>query len=223
MEEFPTYGVPRLTVILNQRRETPINRKKVARIVRINNWQLNRRPKGHRPRVKSWSSRCEAPNQRWAVDQTHFLCGKDGWCHLTAIIDCHTRQIVGWRLSGSGKAKVAVGALEEAVRSQDLQRSHCLKLRSDNGLIFGARSFVREVRKHGIEQEFITPYTPEQNGMIERFFRSFKEECIYLHRFESRDDAFPVVAAWIDHYNQERPHSALSYLSPVEFVKKIRI
>ena len=69
--------------------------QKVARIVRINNWQWNRHPKGHRPRVKSWSSRCEAPNQRWAVDQTHFLCGKDGWCHLTAIIDCYTRQIVG--------------------------------------------------------------------------------------------------------------------------------
>ena len=118
---------------------------------------------------------------------------------------------------------MAVGALEEAILSQDLQRSHSLKLRSDNGLIFGTRAFVREVRKHGIEQELLTPYTPEQNWMIERFFRSLKEECIYLHRFASRDDAFPVVAAWIDHYNKERPHSALSYLSPEEFVKSISV
>lgn len=79
---------------------------------------------------------------------------------------------------------MAVGALEEAVRSQDLQRSHSLKLRSDNGLNFGARAFVREVRKYGIEQEFIVPYTPEHNGMIERFSEASKKSvsiCIVLN------------------------------------------
>jgi len=60
--------------------------------------------------------------------------------------------------------------------------------RSDNGLVFGAKVFVKVVRRYGLDQEYITPYSPEQNGMIERFFRTLKEECLWHHRFQSRDD-----------------------------------
>jgi len=51
-------------------------------------------------------------------------------------------------------------------------------LRSDNGLIFQSRRFRQACRDYRLQQEFITPYTPEQNGIIERFFRSLKEECV---------------------------------------------
>ena len=92
-----------------------------------------------------------------------------------------------------------------------------LQLRSDNGLVFGAKAFVAVVRRYGLEQEYITPYTPEQNGMIERFFLTLKQECVWLHRFESRDHAFRVIADWLDRYDAERPHSALGYLTPREY------
>ena len=49
--------------------------------------------------------------RRWAVDATHVFCGSDGWCHLTAIIDCWDRNIVGWRLSKTGVAKIAAATL----------------------------------------------------------------------------------------------------------------
>ena len=70
-------------------------------------------------------------------------------------------------------------------------------------------------------QEYITPYTPEQNGMIERFFLTLKQECVWLHRFESRDHAFRVVADWLDRYHADRPHSALGYLTPKEYREKL--
>ena len=54
---------------------------------------------------------------------------------------------------------------------------------SDNGLIFQSRRFRAALRDYRLRQEFITPYTPEQNGMIERFFRSLKEECVWQHVF----------------------------------------
>ena len=73
------------------------------------------------------------------------------------------------------------------------------------------------VRRYGLEQEYITPYTPEQNGMIERFFGSLKSECVWLHRFANRDHAFRVIADWIDHYHEKRPHQALGYLTPKEY------
>ena len=94
-------------------------------------------------------------------------------------------------------------------------------LRSDNGLVFGAKVFVKVVRRYGLGQEYITPYSPEQNGMIERFFLTLKQECIWLHRFESRDHAFSVVAHWLERYHRERPHSALGYLTPNEYREKL--
>jgi transposase len=68
-----------------------------------------------------------------------------------------------------------------------------------------------------LRQEFITPYTPQQNGLIERFFRSLKEECVWITAFDSFQEAKQAVARWIRWYNQERPHQALGYLSPSEF------
>jgi putative transposase len=87
-------------------------------------------------------------------------------------------------------------------------------LRSDNGLVFSSKHYTATVRAYGLTQEFITPYTPEQNGLMERFFRSLKEECIWQHRFESLAHARHVVSQWIRFYNDERPHQSLGYAAP---------
>src|SRR5689334_2879025 len=75
-------------------------------------------------------------NERWAIDTTHLFTSRDGWCHLTAIIDCCDRTIVGWRrLSRSGIARVAASALEDALRDRRIDSNSNLSLRSDNGLL----------------------------------------------------------------------------------------
>lgn len=94
-------------------------------------------------------------------------------------------------------------------------------LRSDNGLVFGSKVFVQVVKRYGLDQEYIAPYTPEQNGMIERFFKTLKEECVSSERFADRDHAFEVIASWMDQYHTARPHSALGYLTPVEFQERL--
>ncbi len=66
-------------------------------------------------------------------------------------------------------------------------------------------------------QEFITPYTPEQNGIIERFFRSLKEECVWQHNFTRFADAREALTRWINWYNESRPHQALGYRSRRQF------
>lgn len=76
-------------------------------------------------------------------------------------------------------------------------------------------------KRYELDQEYIAPYTPEQNGMIERFFGSLKAECIWLHRFGDRDHAFGVIANWNDHYHGQRPHQALGYLTPIEYREKL--
>ena len=165
IEAHPTYGVRRITAMVRRNVSAAVNRKKIHRIIKINGWQVAQKPRGQRPRAKGWVSRAEKPNQRWAIDVTHVLCGTDGWCHLTAIIDCCDRSIVGWRLSRSGIAKIAAGALEDGLRARWISKgSPELMLRSDNGLVFGSKVFVEVVKRYGLDQEYITPYTPEQNA-----------------------------------------------------------
>lgn len=92
---------------------------------------------------------------------------------------------------------------------------------SVGGSLDPARRFRETVTKDHLFQEYITPYTPEQNGMIERFFRSFKEEYVWQHTFVSFDEAYNRIADWIDYYNFERPHSALGYATPAEVREKL--
>ena len=71
-----------------------------------------------------------------------------------------------------------------------------LILRHDNGLVFGSRQFRQIVSEYGIVQEYITPYTPQQNGLCERFIRTFKEELCWTRRFGSLDEAKAAVREW---------------------------
>ena len=89
-----------------------------------------------------------------------------------------------------------------------------LALRSDNGLVFSRRHYTATVKAYGLTQEFTTPYTPEQNGLVERFFRSLKEECIWQQHFESLGQARAVIGRWIRYYNEHRPHQSLGYVAP---------
>ena len=214
----PSWGLRLITAVI-RRDYGRYNRKKIHRIIRLNNWQVVKKPKGHRPRVKGWGSRTSGIDERWSIDTTHILCGRDGWAHLTAVIDCCDRNIVGWRFSASGSADIATAALEDALRFRGLKPggNNGLVLRSDNGLVFGSKKFCRVVKDYNLTQEFITPYTPEQNGVIERFFRTMKEECIWGFNFKDKDEAFDKIAEWLEKYHTYRPHSALNYMTPDEF------
>ena len=89
-------------------------------------------------------------------------------------------------------------------------------LRSDNGLVFTSRHYTRLVRSYGLQQEFITPHCPQQNGMVERVIRTLKEQCAHRHRFESQQHAIRVIGDWIQFYNHRRPHQALGMKTPAE-------
>ena len=222
IEKHPSYGYRMIWAVLVVIHNLQVNRKRIYRLYTKNSWQIRARPKGGRPRARKWSSRTTAPNVRWAIDTTHVFCGRDGWAHLTCIIDCWNREIVGWRLSRRGIAKVAAAALEDGLIKRGITADASnLTLRSDNGLVFGARAFAKVVARYRLKQEFITPYTPDQNGMIERFFRTLKEEAVWAYDYPDADEAFTTIANWIDFYNTQRPHSALGYRSPVDYAQPL--
>jgi len=220
VKQHPTFGYRRLWALLRFGQGAMVNLKKVHRIVKLRGWHVKGRSVSPRPRVQQGVSRAERSDERWAMDVTHVYCGKDGWGHLAAVIDCHDREVIGFEFALRGRAKEAERALESAC----LSRFGTLRpagetptLRSDNGLIFTSRRFRAACAFYRLGQEFITPYTPEQNGLIERFFRSIKEECAWQRNFASFEEARREITRWIEWYNRERPHQALGYKSPAAF------
>ena len=178
---------------------------------------MRQRRAGRRPRVEAFPSVASAPNQRWATDIAMVDCGIDGWCAFVPVIDCCTREVLGWALESTARSKTAERALEEALLARFGWVHGAppgLVLRHDNGLVFGSKLYRALVKDYGITQEYTAPYTPEQNGLCERLIRSFKEECAWIHRFDSLEDARLKVAAYLHHYNHRRPHQSLNYLSP---------
>ena len=197
-----------------------VTRKAVYRILKRRGWLVHQRPCTPRPRARGRVSQAAHSNERWAMDVTHIPCGPDGWAHLAAVIDCHDRELIGYEFSLRGRAKEAERALEAAclARFGTLRPSGPTpQVRSDNGLIFQSRRFRAACRDYRLTQEFITPYMPEQNGIIERFFRSLKEECVWQDQFQSFTDTRRTVAEWIRWYNDGRPHQTLGYRSPRQY------
>ena len=156
MLAHPTFGYRRIWAMLRFREGVRVNRKAVYRILRLKGWFVHQRTVTPRPRVQKRRSRADRSDQRWAMDVTHVPCGRGGWGHLAAVIDCHDREIVGWEFALRGRAKEAERALEEACigRFGTLRpEGRTPVVRSDNGLIFQSRRFRAACRDYRLRQD----------------------------------------------------------------------
>jgi putative transposase len=139
------------------------NKNTVQRIFQIKGWQVRKRPIGMRPRIEAVPRVATAPNERWSTDLCRVWAGCDGWTTLTLVIDCHTRELLVWHLSRSGKSTTAASALEHALINRFGTLGKVTReflLRSDNGLVFTSHKYTALVQSYGLKQEFITPQYP---------------------------------------------------------------
>lgn len=137
IEANPSFGYRTVAWLLG------FNKNTVQRVFQIKGWQVRKRAIGMRPRIEAVPSVATAPNERWSTDLARVWTGKDGWASLALVIDCHTRELLGWHLSRSGKATTASAALEHALISRfgTLGRvNREFLLRSDNGVRHGPRT-----------------------------------------------------------------------------------
>ena len=95
-----------------------------------------------------------------------------------------------------------------------------MKLRVDNGPEFLSQAMKDWCQANGIELQYIQKGKPQQNGVIERFNRSFRTEVLDEYAFENLKQARQLTTAWIWEYNNERPHSSLVYTTPTQFMLK---
>ncbi len=201
-----------------------VNRKAVQRLMQLKGWQCHRRLKRRcSPRVESSPSVAALSDVRWATDTTYVWTRFEGLVYVNAVLDCADRECIGLNVSQRNDAREAAWALEDAL----LRRFGALPdrdadviLRTDNALVYASELYRKLVKGYGLHQEFILPHTPEQNGVAESFMGTLKLECVWQHRFETYEEAKRAIVAWVQHYNEIRPHSGLGYLPPVEWRRR---
>lgn len=88
----------------------------------------------------------------------------------------------------------------------------------NNGPEFLSEAFARWAERHGINLRFIQPGKPMQNGYVERFNRTYREEVLNAYVFETLDEVRGMTADWLARYNEHRPHESLNNLSPRQYL-----
>ena len=159
------------------------------------------------------------PNQGWQIDMTCFVLSDMSMAYLVGVIDCCTRQIVGWTLSRRARADEWASAVRMALESQGLtSKDDCcgLVLRSDNGSQPCSKKFVEFLGKVGVKGQYTGYDSPDDNAYIERVFRTIKEEEIWPNEYDSFAEAHKAIEDYVKYYNEERVHSALDYKTPNE-------
>jgi putative transposase len=211
-EANPTDGYRIVTAWVQRKLGRAINRKRVLRVMRER--KLIQRRVSEPRRRRPGFFRVERPGQLWHLDMTSVWVAEHGWVYLNAIIDCCTREIVGWELSLRCRAVEAIAVIQTAVADQGI-RPGTLTLGTDNGSAFVARATRLVLSGLGVSHRRGGYRDPESQAFIESWFRYLKERCVWRHEFETLDQAREVIAAYIAHYH-DRPHSRLNYRTPSE-------
>lgn len=220
---YPKYGSRRLTRQLRRRPyHYSVNRKRVQRIMRQKG--LLRPQKRAKCRTTNsqhtfprypnlvMDLKVDHPEQLWVCDITYVRLG-NGFVYLAVIMDVFTRAIRGWNLSRSLDTDLTLGALRQALTLCIPQIHH-----SDQGVQYAAQEYVALLQQYQIQISMAAQGKPEENGYAERLMRTIKEEEVDLSEYNDFADVYRQIGRFLeDVYNTKRIHSALGYLTPLEF------
>lgn len=158
------------------------------------------------------------PNEKWTTDIT-YIWVKDRWLYLATVMDLHSRYIVGWSLDMSMTETLITDALSMAYGRREVPPG--LIVHSDRGVQYRSTRYQDYLRSRQCVPSMSRKGNCWDNAPMESFFSRLKVELIYAELFESIATAKSAIFEYIEvFYNRKRRHSALGYLSPVEYERK---
>jgi putative transposase len=211
--QFPRYGYRRIRIFL-AREGLRMSAGRAWRLWRAAGLQVPR--KRPRKRVSASRPRTAPPtgaNQVWSYDFVFDWAADGRQIKCLTVTDEFTKEGLAIDVAGSIRSKRVIDVLSRLVSKRGAPK----KLRSDNGPEFVSRAILQWIADQGIETALIEPGKPWQNGVIESFNGKFRDECLEIEEFRSREEAKVIIEKWRREYNEIRPHSSLGYLTPNEF------
>lgn len=210
------FGYRRIHGILTRQEGWQVNEKRVHRLWKQESLQVKKR-KHRRKRKQNMlvliPQQAKSPNHVWTVDFVHDTLASGRGIRLLSVVDEFTRECLAIRVEYSLKSEDVRMTLE--ILFKDYGRP--LYLRSDNGSEFVANCLQNWLKQQGTMPLLIDPGSPWQNGKCESFNGRFRDECLSAEWWGSLREAQNVIEMWRDHYNTQRPHSALDYWTPHQF------
>ena len=220
------YGYRRVTVLL-RRQGHVVNAKKVLRLMREDNLLAMRR----KPFLVPPSGKPESfvivpnlvrglvpsgPDQIWVADITYVHLARS-FAYLAVILDAFSRKAVGWALEQNLHASLAVTALAQALDTRRPAKGSLIH-HSDRGVQYASLTYRQRLADHDVTVSMSRPGNPFDNAKAESFMKTLKTEELNARSFKTINDARIRIDDFIANiYNTERLHSALGYLSPLEF------
>jgi putative transposase len=206
--DHPLDGYRRLTYTMIDEDIVAVSPSSVYRVLKnaelLNRWNRKASKKG------DGFTQPLKPHEHWHIDISYINISGTFY-YLCSILDGFSRHIVHWEI-------------RERMTEMDveiiLQRGHEMfpdaspRIISDNGPQFIAKDFKEFIRVSGMTHVKTSPYYPQSNGKLERYHKTIKSTCIRVKTPLSLQDARRVVTEFVTHYNNQRLHSAIGYVTP---------
>lgn len=222
------YGSPRIHRAL-RRQGVAVGRHRVARLMR----QAGLRAHPLRRRMRTTQSEhtqpvaphrlqraftADGPNEKWVCDIT-YIPTRQGWLYLALILDLYARRVVGWAMRGRLQDELTQAALRMAVHHRRPKGG--LLHHSDQGRQYASRVYGRLLAQHRILPSMSRKANCWDNAPMESFIATLKTELIHQRDFQTQEEARQAIFEYIEvFYNRQRLHSALDYLTPVEYERQ---
>ena len=223
---FPTFGTRGLRRLLKRGYGLCVGRNRLRRLMRLARIAATYpRPrtstpgKGHRiyPYLLR-GMKITRPNQVWSSDIT-YIPMPTGFCYLAAVMDWHSRRVLGWAVSSTMETNLCLRAFRSAVKAAGC----CPQImNTDQGSQFTSDAWIKEIKDHGIKISMDGKGRWVDNVVVERLWWSLKYEDIYLRSYATPREVARGASEWFMKYNTRRPHSSLGDRTPDEvFGKRI--
>ena len=223
-----SYGSPRVHREL-QARGRRISRKRVERLMRQKRIAARKKRRFRKttdsnhvhpiaPNVLQRNFDVALPNTAWVTDVT-YVWTYEGWLYLAVILDLFSRRVVGWAASAQNDRALALGALDRATSARSPGPG--LVHHSDRGSVYASADYGTALTKLAVVKSMSGKGDCWDNAVAESFFATIKGEMIDHVDYLTRGSAIAAIGDYIDgFYNPCRRHSAIGYVSPIEFELK---
>jgi len=225
------YGSRRMTEELRADDEV-VGRSRVVRLMRENALQA-RRPRKFKtttdskhdkpiaPNLLEQQFDVDAPDEAWVGDITYVWTG-EGWGYLAVLLDLFSRRVVGWSFAEHMRRELPLKALERAFEGR--QPDAGLIHHTDRGSQYASRDYQSALKNRDAACSMSRAGDCYDNAVAESFFASLKKERLHRTHFATRTEAYDAIAEYIDgFYNPVRRHSALGYLSPIDYERSMTL